>query len=75
MCEGRVGKRTVLWVEIYVSTDMVLNPPLVFSLMQLAMRWKWYSSIYKAEILFKMLFLRANKNAKSKDIQEQLCSI
>lgn len=75
MCEGRVGKRTVLWVEIYVSTDMVLNPPLVFSLMQLAMRWQWYSGIYKAEILFKMLFLRANKNAKSKDIQEQLCSI
>lgn len=75
MCEGRVGKRTVLWVEIYVSTDMVLNPPLVFSLMQLVMRWKWYSGIYKAEILFKMLFLRANKNAKSKDIQEQLCSI
>lgn len=75
MCEGRVGKRTVLWVEIYVSTDMVLNPPLVFSLMQLEMRWKWYSGIYKAEILFKMLFLRANKNAKSKDIQEQLCSI
>lgn len=63
-----------MWVKMYVVTDMFLNPSLpLLSLMQLSIKWKWYSGICKAEMLFKLLFLRENNDTRSEDIQEKLC--
>lgn len=63
ICGEGADAPTVLWVKIHVGRDMFIHsPPPVFSRVQLAVPWKWYSSPRKAEMLAPSLSWRESRH-------------